>query len=83
MATYKMNRLHLHLTDNPGWRIEIKDCPKLHKIGSKGDKSHPDGAPRYLSEEEARYITAYANERQIIIIPEVDIPVHSGAIERA
>lgn len=83
MAAHKMNRLHLHLTDDTGWRIEIKEYPKLIEIGSRGDRSNPNGPAMYLSEEEARDITAYANERQIMIIPEVDVPGHSGAIEKA
>lgn len=83
MAAHKMNRLHLHLTDDTGWRIEINEYPKLIEIGSLGDKTNPNGPSMYLSEEEARAITAYANERQIMIIPEVDIPGHSGAIERS
>ena len=83
MAVQKMNRLHLHLTDDTGWRIEIKEYPKLIEIGSLGDKTNPTGPSMYLTEQEARDITAYANERQIMIIPEVDIPGHSGAIERA
>lgn len=83
MATQKMNRLHLHLTDDPGWRIEIKEYPKLHQIGSLGDRTNPNGTAMYLTEQEARDITTYANERQIMIIPEVDAPGHSGAIERA
>lgn len=83
MAAQKMNRLHLHLTDDPGWRIEIKEYPKLTEIGSLGDRTDPDGPAMYLTEKEARDITAYANERQIMIVPEVDIPGHSGAVERA
>lgn len=83
MAAHKMNRLHLHLTDDTGWRIEIKEYPKLLEIGSLGDKTNPDGPSMYLNEAEAKDITAYANKRQIMIIPEVDIPGHSGAIERA
>lgn len=83
MAAQKMNRLHIHLTDDPGWRIEIKEYPKLHEIGSRGDRTNPDGSAMYLTEQDARDITAYANERQIMIIPEVDVPGHSGAIERA
>ena len=83
MAMQKMNRLHLHLSDDAGWRIEIKEYPKLHEIGSHGDRSNPIGPAMYLSEEEALDIAAYANERQIMIIPEVDIPGHSGAIEKA
>ncbi len=83
MAAQKMNMLHLHLTDDPGWRIEIKEFPKLTEIGSLGDRTNPDGPAMYLTEKEARDITAYANERQITIVPEVDIPGHSGAVERA
>ena len=83
MAAQKMNRLHLHLTDDTGWRIAIKEYPKLVEIGSRGDKTNPNGPAMYLTEKDARDITAYANERQITIIPEVDIPGHSGAIERA
>lgn len=83
MAAHKMNRLHLHLTDDTGWRIEIKEYPKLIEIGSLGDKTNPDGQSMYLTEKEAREITAYANERHITIIPEVDVPGHSGAVERA
>jgi len=83
MAAHKMNRLHLHLTDDTGWRIEIKEYPKLIEIGSLGDKTNPTGPSMYLTENEAREITAYANERQIMIIPEVDVPGHSGAVERA
>ncbi|MCG2461262.1 beta-N-acetylhexosaminidase [Flavobacteriaceae bacterium F89] len=83
MAAQKMNRLHLHLTDDPGWRIEIKEYPKLVEIGSLGDRTDPDGPAMYLTENEARDITAYANDRQITIVPEVDIPGHSGAVSRA
>ncbi|MCK0136082.1 beta-N-acetylhexosaminidase [Arenibacter sp. S6351L] len=83
MAAHKMNRLHLHLTDDTGWRIEIKEYPKLHEIGSVGDRTNSNGPAMYLTEEEARDITSYANERQIMIVPEVDVPGHSGAIERA
>ena len=83
MAAHKMNRLHLHLTDDTGWRIEIREYPKLHKIGAIGDRTNPDGPVMYLTEQDARDIAAYANQRHIMIIPEVDVPGHSGAIERA
>lgn len=53
MAIYKMNRLHLHLTDDSGWRIEIKGYPQLHEIGSMGDRTNSIGPPMYLSEEVA------------------------------
>jgi hexosaminidase len=83
MAAQKMNRLHIHLTDNEGWRIEIKEYPELHVIGSRGDRTNPEGPALYLTEDEARDITAYANERQIVMVPEIEMPGHSGAIGRA
>lgn len=83
MAAQKLNRLHLHLSDDPGWRIEIKEYPKLHEIGSIGDRSNPEGPQLYLTEEQAREITQYANDRQITMVPEIDLPGHSGAIGRA
>jgi len=83
MAAQKLNRLHLHLTDDQGWRIEISEYPKLHEIGSLGNYSNPEGQAYYLTEEEARDITAYANERQIVMVPEIEMPGHSGAIGKA
>lgn len=83
MAILKMNRLHLHLTDDSGWRIEIKQYPKLHTIGSKGDRTNPDGPHQYLTAKDAQILTQYAKDKQIVIVPEIDIPGHSAAIERA
>ena len=83
MAILKMNRLHLHLTDDSGWRIEIKQYPKLHNIGSKGDRTNPDGPHQYLTAKDAQLLTQYAKDRQIVIVPEIDIPGHSAAIEKA
>ncbi|MGB2232910.1 MAG: beta-N-acetylhexosaminidase [Flavobacteriaceae bacterium] len=83
MAVLKMNRLHLHLTDDSGWRIEIKQYPKLHTIASKGDRSNPDGPHEYLTVKDAQLLAQYAKDRQIVIVPEIDIPGHSAAVERA
>ncbi|CAN5335570.1 hypothetical protein BH23BAC2_BH23BAC2_03130 [soil metagenome] len=74
MALYKMNRLHLHLTDDQGWRIEIKGKPGLTNIGSKG--SVLNGRPGYLTQEEYIDLQTYAAARNIIIIPEIDMPGH-------
>ncbi|MFD0977264.1 beta-N-acetylhexosaminidase [Salinimicrobium gaetbulicola] len=74
MALYKMNRLHLHLTDDQGWRIEIKGKPKLTEIGSKG--SVVRGRSGYLTQEEYLELQDYALARNIIIIPEIDMPGH-------
>lgn len=74
MALYKMNRLHLHLTDDQGWRIEIKSLPELTNIGSKG--SVLNGRSGYLTQEEYLDLQNYAAARNIIIIPEIDMPGH-------
>lgn len=74
MALYKMNRLHLHLTDDQGWRIEIKSKPALTDIGSKG--SVENGRSGFLTQEEYLELQEYALARNIIIIPEIDMPGH-------
>ena len=81
MALYKLNRLHLHLTDDQGWRIEIKGKPLLTEIGSKG--SVEGGRSGYLTQEEYIELQDYALARNIIVIPEVDMPGHIYAALRA
>lgn len=92
ISRFKYNTLHLHLTDDNGWRIEIKSLPKLtqvgawrvHRAGHFGDRSDPkpgeaatDGG--FYTQEEMKEIIKYAQERYVTIIPEVDIPGHSMA----
>lgn len=93
MALLKLNRLHLHLTDDNGWRLEIKKYPKLTEVGAwKVDRQHlpfPErrnpkrGEPAtlggYYTQADMKEIIAYAADRQIEIIPEIDIPAHSNA----
>ena len=88
MAAYKMNRFHWHLTEDQGWRIEIKKYPKLTEIGAWRNSKvcgwgdvKPDGIRYggYYTQKDAREIVEYAKERFIEIIPEVDIPGHSQA----
>lgn len=74
MALYKLNRLHLHLTDDQGWRIEIKSKPKLTGIGSKG--SVKGGNSGFLTQKEYIELQDYALSRNIVVIPEVDMPGH-------
>jgi hexosaminidase len=74
MAFYKLNRLHLHLTDDQGWRIEIKQKPKLTELGSKG--AVKGGRAGYLTQEEYKEIQEYATARNIVIVPEIDMPGH-------
>ncbi len=77
MALYKMNRLHLHLTDDQGWRIEIKSKPKLTELGSKG--AVINGRAGYLTQDDYKELQSYATARNIIIIPEIDMPGHMYA----
>ncbi|MDX1761536.1 MAG: beta-N-acetylhexosaminidase [Christiangramia sp.] len=74
MALYKMNRLHLHLSDDQGWRIEIRAYPKLTEIGGKS--AVKNGRSGYLTQEEYLNLQKYAAERNIVIIPEIDMPGH-------
>lgn len=77
LATYKMNRLHLHLSDDQGWRIEIKSWPKLTEVG--GSTEVGGGKGGFFTQEEFREIVDYARERQITIVPEIDMPGHTNA----
>jgi len=77
IAYYKINVLHLHLSDDQGWRIEIKSWPKLTQIGGKSEVGGGKGG--YYSQEEYKDIIAYAAERHILIIPEIDMPGHTNA----
>jgi len=101
IAMHKMNTFHWHLTDDQGWRIEIKKYPKLASIGSKRtetvaghvlkspvslriwkDVQEYDGIPHegYYTQEEIKEVVAYASERFITIIPEIDLPGHTSSL---
>lgn len=83
MASLKMNIFHWHLTDETGWRIEIKRYPKLTTEGSIGNWSNPKAPARFYTQEEIKEIVAYAAERHITVIPEFDMPGHAKAVCRA
>lgn len=83
MAFYKLNRFHWHLTDANGWRIEIKKYPLLTQVGARGNFTDSTAAPQYYTQQQVREIVAYAAERNITIIPEVDMPGHASAATRA
>jgi len=78
MAAYKLNTLKLHLTDYEGWRLEIPAYPKLTEVGSL-----VDGKPQYFTTADMREIIAYAAERHIMVVPEIEMPGHAGAAARA
>jgi len=92
MAIHKLNSFHWHLTDDQGWRIEIKKYPRLTEVGSKRDETlighyyenfpqQFDGKPYggFYSQEDAKEIVAYAKERFITVIPEIELPGHAQA----
>lgn len=84
MAYYKLNKFHWHLTDDAGWRIEIKKYPKLGPIGGMGNNTRPNSREvRYYTQNEIREIVAYAKTRKIEIIPEIDMPGHATASNKA
>lgn len=83
MAFYKLNRFHWHLTDEPAWRLEIRKYPLLSLVGGIGSFTDPAAGARYYTQQEIRDIVAYAAKRQIEIIPEIDMPGHATAANRA
>lgn len=77
LSYYKINVLHLHLTDDQGWRIEIKSWPKLTEIGGSTEVGGEAGG--FFTQEDYTEIVTYAAERYMTIIPEVDMPGHTNA----
>ncbi|RZF65168.1 carbohydrate-binding protein [Sphingomonas populi] len=90
MAVHKLNSFHWHLSDDQGWRIEIKGYPRLTSVGAwraavAPDTIAPDGkaVTRYggfYTQEQIRAVVAYAAARHITIVPEIDLPGHSTAL---
>ncbi|WP_129717630.1 beta-N-acetylhexosaminidase [Pedobacter sp. SYP-B3415] len=88
MAMLKLNIFHWHLTDDPGWRIEIDSYPDLTRIGSKRDSTVTGSGPNrrigkahsgFYTKAEIREILAYAAARHIKVVPEIEMPGHSSA----
>jgi hexosaminidase len=79
LAFYKLNRFHWHLTEDQGWRIEIKKYPRLTEIGAW--RTEPDGTRHggFYTQEEIRDVVAYAQERFVTVVPEIEMPGHSRA----
>ena len=77
IAHYKINRLHLHLTDDQGWRIEIKSWPKLTEIGAQTQVNGGGGG--FYTQEQYKEIVEYGASRYVMIIPEIDTPGHTNA----
>lgn len=82
MAALKLNTLHWHLTDDQGWRLEIRKYPKLTSVGAwrTPEKGSPDGTKRYggfYTQAQVREVVAYAAARHVTIVPEIEMPGHA------
>lgn len=77
LALYKINRLHLHLSDDQGWRIEVKSWPDLARIGGSTQVGGAGGG--YYTQEQFADLVAYAGARYITVVPEIDMPGHTNA----
>ena len=77
LAYYKMDALHLHLSDDQGWRIEIKSWPELTNHG--GSTQVGGGKGGFYTQEQYSDIVKYAKDRYITIVPEIDMPGHTNA----
>ncbi len=86
IAYFKINKLHWHLVDDQGWRVQIDAYPKLTEIGAKRGKAHfgrieePEESEGFFTKDDIREIVAYAADRKIDIIPEIEIPGHESAM---
>jgi hexosaminidase len=77
MALHKLNRLHLHLSDDQGWRIEIKSWPNLTALGGRSEVGGTVGG--FYTQEQYQDLVAYARDRFVDIVPEIDMPGHTNA----
>lgn len=93
MSKYKMNVLHLHLTDNQGWRVEIKSLPKLTEVGAwrvprtgywRNQKAPESGEQAtdggFYTQDDIRELVAYGQQHFVELVPEIDVPGHSLAL---
>jgi hexosaminidase len=91
LAAHRYNRLHLHLSDDQGWRVESRLHPELHRVGSwrpstrLGPDGTPDGTPHggYYTLDDLAEIAAHARSRGITLVPEIDVPGHTAALRAA
>jgi len=81
LAMYKLNTFHWHLTDDQGWRIEIKKYPKLTEIGAWRKETTGDGKPYggFYTQDQIREVVEYAKQKYITVVPEIEMPGHALA----
>lgn len=79
LALHKLNRLHWHLTEDQGWRIEIKRYPRLTEVGAWRALINGEKYGGWYSQEDVREIVSYAAKRHVTVVPEIEMPGHSSA----
>lgn len=79
LALYRMNVLHLHLTEDQAWRMEMKSFPKLHEVGAWRREADGSVYGGFYTQAQLREIVAYAAERHVEVIPEIELPGHAQA----
>jgi hexosaminidase len=86
-AMHRLNRMHLHLTDDQGWRIESRRYPRLvevatHRAGTQNQDEETDGTPHggYYTLDDLAEVASYAAERGVTVVPEIDLPGHASAL---
>lgn len=81
LASYKINKFHWHLTDDQGWRIEIKKYPKLTQVGSQRKETMGDRKPHggFYTQEQILEVVDYAKQKYITVVPEIEMPGHALA----
>ena len=80
MSMYKYNRFHWHLTDDQGWRVEIKRYPKLLKTSAYRTECYGDTTGGFYTQQEIKEVVQYAKDRYIEVIPEIEMPGHAVAV---
>ena len=83
LSRYKINRMHWHLTDDQGWRIEIKKYPRLTEVGARRVEFDGTVTEGYYTQDQIREVVAYAAQHFITVVPEIEMPGHSMATIRA
>lgn len=83
LSQYKINVLHWHLTDDQGWRVEIKKYPRLTEVGAVRTEFDGSVTEGYYTQEQIREVVAYAAEHFITVVPEIEMPGHSMAAIRS
>ncbi|HEX4213441.1 MAG TPA: beta-N-acetylhexosaminidase [Candidatus Dormibacteraeota bacterium] len=82
LAIHKFNVFHLHLTEDQGWRFESRRYPRLMEVGAWRRETRGDATPHggFYTQDDLREVVAYASEREIAIVPEIDMPGHTQAV---